>query len=290
MNFGRFVAIDWSGAKDAGRGLAGIQIAVCEAGRSAPRLVANPDGGNWRRSDVVSWLSDDVAQGNAALVGFDFAFSFPFCDSGRYFPNTEVSSKSPQTLWQLVDSVCIDAAEFYGRPFTTDHRVSTSFWSCGPRPAGILERHRETETVCARRKLGRPESIFKLLGPKQVGLGSLAGMRVLRRLHQIDGITIWPFDAAASGMTVVEIFPRRFLNEAGHGTAKIRTRAELDAALIAYGSEPAEAISGQLGDDQTDALVSAAALRHVADRREVWNPPSMTRCAQEHEGWIFGVV
>jgi hypothetical protein len=289
MSFRRFVAIDWSGARDdQGKGLAGIQVASCEAGVKAPSLVANPSGGSWRRTDVLSWLEDRATDGEPILVGFDFAFSFPYCGGREYMPGLD--TETPAELWRLVEDLSSDAPELNGMPFILDPRFVDSFWSSGRRPQSFSERHRETEVACRDQDGGRPESVFKILGPKQVGLGSLAGMRVLTRLTRLDGVSIWPFDEATSGLVCVEIFPRHFLMRARHGTRKVTTKEDLDAVLAGFDCESADLGDDAIDDHKTDALVSAAGLRYVAGSPEIWNPPSMSACARKHEGWIFGVV
>lgn len=55
--FTRFACIDWSGART--ERLAGIAVAICGAGRSAPRLVAGPHP-RWSRADVLDWLLAQV--------------------------------------------------------------------------------------------------------------------------------------------------------------------------------------------------------------------------------------
>jgi hypothetical protein len=290
MRFRRYVAIDWSGARDRGRGLPGIQVAACGNGRSAPAIVSNPRGGAWRRSDIVAWLSAAAGGDGPVLVGFDFAFAFPYCDDGSYLPGVRLDEETPAALWRLVETLSGDAAELYGGGFARDPRFAGAFWRHGPRPSDFDERHRRTEVSCRRQGGGAPETVFKLVGAKQVGLGSMAGMRVLARLRRQAAVSIWPFDRPDTRCVCVEIFPRHFLLRAGLGRRKAWTREDLDTALRAYDCEPTVIREGDLGGDRTDALISAAALRRVATEDEAWRPPSMTACARDREGWIFGVA
>jgi hypothetical protein len=290
LRFRRFIAVDWSGARDTGRGLPGIQVAACREGGAAPALVDNPGGGAWRRSDVISWLAAETLRDAPILVGFDFAFAFPYCEGGAYLGGVEPDLGTPAALWRLVDSVSTDEPEYYGRPFSADPRFASAFWTNGKRPAGFDDRQRLTEVHCSGQGGGNPESVFKLVGAKQVGLGSLAGMRVLARLRCQNDVSIWPFQDADTDCVCVEIFPRHFLIRAGLGHRKVRNQADLDTALAAYDSELVELDGGDLDDNRTDALISAAALRRVAAADDVWRPPSMTPCARDHEGWIFGVM
>jgi hypothetical protein len=43
-------------------------------------------------------------------------------------------------------------------------------------------------------------------------------------------------------------------------------------------------------DHDTDALIAAAGLRHIAGDPRVWSPPGLDALARRAEGWIFGVT
>ncbi len=292
IDFRRFIAIDWSGARDPGRGLEGLQVAACEPGAAPPDLVTNPAGGAWRRSHIARWLLAEARRAGPLLAGFDFAFAFPFCDVGAYMPGTDCAREGPFDLWELVDEVSLEQPDFYAGAFVEDGRFANAFWIRGPQPRRFAGRCRWTEKRCRIQGLGRPETVFKLIGGKQVGKGSLAGMRVLRHLRRNGGgaVRVWPFDEIGDGNCVcVEIFPRHFLSRAGLGGRKVRALEPLNRALRFFASDPVPGRAGDLSDHQTDALVSAAALRRLGADGAVWRPPSMTPCARAREGWIFGV-
>ncbi|MTI84255.1 MAG: hypothetical protein FH756_10190 [Firmicutes bacterium] len=82
MQFNNFIAVDWSGAK--GPSLKGLKVASCEPGEGAPSLIST--NGNWRRSHLVNWITRKAKDNGPILVGFDFAFTFPYCDKKAYFP------------------------------------------------------------------------------------------------------------------------------------------------------------------------------------------------------------
>ena len=69
----------------------------------------------------------------------------------------------------------------------------------------------------------------------------------------------------------------------------MRDYRELNAALAALGS-PTVRGSGPLDDHSADALLTAAWLRTVADRGELWHPRAMTPEIAGTEGWTFGVA
>lgn len=282
--FDRCVAIDWTGARAPFR--SGIAVAVAEPGTSAPRLVEPPSERGWTRGGVLEWLVAE-SERTRLLVGFDFAFSLPFERARTYFEGEAGAFE----LWALVDAVCAGEADFFGGSFAEDPRFATGFWVRGKKPPGFELPQRATELACRAAGHGAPESPYKLLGPKQVGKGSLAGMRVLHHLRtrHRDRFAIWPFEPHDDGRTVLaEIYPRLFLREAGHGNAKIRDASALAVALRALGASAPDA-AGALEDHDTDALVAAAGLRALATKEASFVGPRTVREARVREGWILGV-
>ena len=83
MYFDKFIGIDWSGAKSSFQ--KGISVAECTKGNTVPQIVKPLDDKYWTRSNLIKWLYKEInLQKN--LVGFDFAFSYPFYDRCCYFP------------------------------------------------------------------------------------------------------------------------------------------------------------------------------------------------------------
>lgn len=283
--FDRFLAIDWSGAKGRYRGVA---LAACRAGRAAPRLLPAPGGGPWTRSAVAAHVAALCDRPGRTLVGIDCAFSLPAAAS-RVWLN---GGGSAFDLWALVDRVTADHPDYLGAPFARHPDYAEAFWCAGPRRAGWIEPRRETELACRRDRLGAPDSAMKQFGPKTVGPGALAGMRLLHALRRArpGRIAVWPFEPPGrASVVMVEIYPRLFWRRAGRtATAKVRDPAALDAALVALGSQPAR-LAGELSDHDTDALVAAAGMRQVAAEAETWRPPGLSPDVARGEGWIFGV-
>lgn len=282
--FGRFIAIDWSGAR--GKRYSGIAVAECAVGDAAPRLVEGP-GGWWSRTAVFDWLRAELSK-EPALVGIDCAFSLPFAVAARGFPGGKATVFD---LWDAVEEVCAAEPDFGGGAFASHPLHGVGFWHGGPQPDWYEDPHRATEWACRADGLGHPQSPYKLIGSRQVGKGALAGMRVLRALRSaLPGrLAVWPFDAPAPGRSVmVEIYPRLFLKHTGFGQRKIRDGAEMDEALRRLGSHPLER-TGAVSDHDSDALVSAVGLRWLAGIPLAWAPPGLDDTARRQEGWIFGV-
>jgi hypothetical protein len=279
MAFDSFIAIDWSGAN--GR-YAGIAIARCEPGEGAPRLVA-PDEARWTRTAVATWLERELRSGAQLLIGFDLAFGMPY-EAGGYAAAPR--ARDIFALWDAIEAASACAGDFSCTPLLADPAFAPLYWARGTRPASWTLRQRRSEIACADATGTRPECVFKLIGAKQVGKASLTGIRVLRhvRARQRERVAVWPFEPVDAKSALVEIYPTLFRKRAGHGLAKLRTRAELNRALRALGSQPLRGRTA-LTDHDTDALISAVGMRAIASGElPVIDSPQIRR-----EGWIFGV-
>lgn len=298
--FRHFIAIDWSGA--AGQRHRGIALARCDIGDGAgdsacigpPKLI-RPDH-VWSRPDVLDFLIHDLPPGS--LVGMDLGIALPFTDCGAYFPGWENSPPDAQALWALVDQVCKDDPHLGAAGFVDHPDISRYFRRHGGRegdlfhaPAAPNRRGRLRVTEGQQRVLGcTPYSNFNLVGAAQVGKSSLTGMRVLYHLR--GKLPVWPVQPLApSGSTIVEIYTTIAALAGGRtaGRSKMRNAGELNAALAIVGS-PGIAAQGTLDDHRCDALLSAAWLRSISARPELWRPNGLTDKIARTEGWTFGAV
>ena len=270
MRFGRFVGIDWSGAVGARH--PSVQVAICDAGDAAPRLVL-PAAGIWSRTGVLEWLaglSGDV------LVGMDAGFGF------AAIPGFD---RPARDLWAEVEAAAAGDADLGGHGFVAARR--DVFWmgvADGPRH---LKAHlRVTERVYAESRLGTPTSNFVLLGASQVGKATLSAMRLLHRLDW----PVWPFDPLpAQGPVILEIYAQAFARMAGF-RGKLRDRAALDVALAHFGGRPMPgAFPSTFPDHVGDAIVTAAGLRAIAHQPRWWVPDGL-EAVRTTEGWTFGVA
>jgi len=136
----------------------------------------------------------------------------------------------------------------------------------------------------------RPVSNFNLVGAAQVGKSSLTGMRML---HHLRGrLPVWPVDPLPeTGSVVCEIYTTIAARAAGRrtGASKIRDHADLNAALVALGSEPVTG-TGTITDHAADALITAAWLRQAAQDPALWSPAGLTPEIAQTEGWTFGAA
>jgi hypothetical protein len=285
--FTSFVAIDWSGA--VGPKQPGIAVAHCREGSEAPQLIAAP-AGIWSRQAVLEWLLNDLPPNS--LVGLDLGASLAFADRQAFFPEWDASPANARDLWALVEDICRDDLHLAASSFVAHPVARTYFRHRGEEGAhfgGGAGRLRLTEV--AQREQGlNPYSNFNLVGAAQVGKSSLTGMRGLHRLN--GHIPIWPFDAdPGSGSMIVEIYTSLAARESGKrkGQTKIWTGEELDQRLAQFGCAPHSAMP-HYSDHKTDALITAAWLRHAHGRPALWAPRERLPDIARTEGWTFGVL
>lgn len=285
LNFTTFIAIDWSGqAVERPKGLA---VARASAGADAPELVEC----NWSRQDIADWLGTLADSGTRALIGLDLSPAFPLVDAGAYFPGWDRSPPDGPALWKLVEDLSTEDPHLAATSFVQHPEARRHFrqrGDCGDLFPPGRGRFRVCEHGQAEMRLS-PYSCFNLVGASQVGKSSLTGMRVLHRLR--GKVPIWPFDPLPeSGPVLVEIYTALAARTAGmrKGISKIRDAATLDTMLAVLGSKP-HAPLARYDDHATDAILTAAWLRAVADDPGLWAPAGLTPELARTEGWTFGV-
>ncbi len=114
-------------------------------------------------------------------------------------------------------------------------------------------------------------------------------MRMLLRLDPY--LPLWPYDPVpGEGSVVAEIYTSIAAAAAGlpRGRTKIRDAKSLDAALAVLGSRRHRKLA-RYDDHATDAILTAAWLRKVADDPRMWSPERLTPEIARTEGWTFGV-
>ena len=299
MEFDLIIAVDWAGRMTQGGRTSAIQVAECNPRTNMVTLVNNPATGHyrWRRQEVLNYILQQ-GENQKILVGLDFAFSYPYCyGAGNvYFPHHPNSPANPQALWAAVDAFCHREHDLYGGTFCTplNPTFGPYYWYRVNRrycqgEQFVPSRMRSTEQRCRANLDVSPLSVFKCVY-QNVGLGSLAGFRLLHHLHGRAGISIWPFDRprAADALTVVEIYPRVFLQMSGINPPDGQYAAQTQTCLQHFGVELAgPELGANWSGDTRDALVSAAGMMRLSQSREIWDIATKP-CAQQ-EGWIFGV-
>jgi hypothetical protein len=253
-------------------------------------LINPPAAKGWSRAAILDWLSNIAANDRPMLIGIDLSLGFPFVDAGGFFPDWPDSPTDAPALWQLVDGMCSDDPHFSVATILQHSDIAPHFRQTGRRGArftGTMGRLRVTEAGQAAMGL-RPYSCFNLVGAAQVGKASLTGMRVLHRLR--GTIPVWPFDPVPdSGPVIVEIYTALAAMAAGRrpGRSKMRNAATLIVALETFSAEAA--LPETISDHISDAILTAAWLRTVADNPALWSPGNLTSDIAITEGWTFGV-
>lgn len=280
--FSRFACVDWSGAK--GSRHPGIELAVCNAGSEAPTLVA-PPAKTWSRQAIADWL---LAQDDDLLIGFDFSFAPPLVKRGSYLPGDNVPADA-RNFWAYVEAICDDpdlgAASFLER----HHRRHFYFGVADGAKAAFMHL-RACEAHYNAGGGGKPSTVYDAIGAAQVAKASFAGMRLLN--HVVGSIPIWPFDPVPDqGPLIIEIYTQIAARAAGirKGRSKIRDGEGLNLALRAFCSDTHTPL-GRYTDHATDAILTAAWLRHVSETHAFWTPSALTPEIAATEGWTFGVV
>jgi len=284
--FGHFAAIDWSGA--VGPRQKGIAVALCGLGSDAPVLVR--PGRPWSRQAVLDWMLADMPPDT--LVGFDLGPSLPFIDRGAFFPQWADSPADARGLWALVEQICAPDPHLAASSFVDHPQAARHFRRHGGREGDLFGggrgRLRVTELAQMAQGLS-PYSNLNLVGAAQVGKSSLTGMRVLHRAQH--HLPIWPFDAdPGTGSLVVEIYASLAARAAGKRKGQTKIGAdELDARLAALDCAAHVPLTIRYSDHATDALLTAAWLRHAHRDPALWSPAGLTDRIARTEGWTFGV-
>ncbi len=285
MYFDKFIGIDWSGDKNNFQ--KGISVAECPRGNNVPQIVKPVDAKYWTRSTLIEWLHKEIKlQRN--LIGFDFAFSYPFYDKSCYFPGIKDSPVNSEKLWKLIEDTNANAKNFYGGDIWANKTYGKFFNSPKLKGSHFVSRRRYTERI-AKKKILSPSPTFNCVGPGAVGTGTLAGMRILNLLK--NKTKIWPFDELnfSTKTVIVEIFPSYYFR-----LSKIKpekkvgyTTENINKSLNFFNSKSLKKnqIIGGPDQDDADSIISSAALRFLSADKQIWKVPNSSK----KEGWIFGV-
>jgi hypothetical protein len=284
--FTAFAAIDWSGAK--GIRHKGIAVALCRSGTEAPQLV-QPDNRIWSREEVGHWLTRQAAQ-EQTLFGFDFSFAPPLVERGAYLPGEAHVPDAAPAFWAYVDRLCGDEPDLCAASFLEQHHRPHFYFGAADGAKAQYMHLRRCEALYNAKGGGKPSTVYDAIGAAQVAKASFAGMRLLHRLR--GSVPVWPFDDVPDeGSLIVEIYTSLAARAAGRpkGRSKMRDGAALDTALATLGSDH-HAPLALYADHATDAILTAAWMRRMAQETALWSPQALTPQIARTEGWTFGVV
>jgi len=238
----------------------------------------------------VDWLKKQLDREQRLLIGLDFAFGFPFDDASGYLGGLAEGVNDIFGLWSLIEEKSCGDPDFGCLRFITSPEYKRLFWTRGSQPRHWTNLKRHTELACAAATATHPDTLYKMIGSKQVGKASVTGMRVLHHIRSCmgDRVAIWPFDHVRKS-AMVEIYPTMFRKIATKSVAKLRSLADLNSALIRVASEPIRRLAREPSDHETDALISAAGLRQIAADPNIWSSSNLRGRNVQREGWIFGI-
>lgn len=297
--FERFIGIDWSGAT----GQSDQQIYLAEARRLGARITVSSVARARDRTAVEDFLlgsalepapgweawsrPEPIDRRSRRLVALDFAFGFP---AGFRHPDVHAA-----WTWDHLGRWASDLVPSDG----AGHDPIRDAIAASPGLAGQFRMKagdrvpdqplRQTDLSVEGR---RPESVFHLVGPSQVGLGSIAGIGMLHRLRGSPGLAVWPLDPperiAAAHAVLVECWPRMWL---GPSVSKNELPQRV-AQMAAWGREGVvfrtQAEQAALSSGHAlDAVAAAVGAARVADRLP--DPRALPEESRTREGWIAGV-
>ncbi|MBL0926958.1 MAG: hypothetical protein IBJ11_04800 [Phycisphaerales bacterium] len=256
--FGRYIGIDYSGAKTPTSGLPGLR--VYKAAPDTPPAEVRPPPGrtrHWTRRGVAEWLAARLAEGAPALVGIDHGFSFPL----QYFEHHRLPRNWPAFLDDFHLHWPTDGDR------TTVDLVRSGTLGRGPERLGDRAWKRLTE-----RRAGGAKSVFHFDVQGSVAKSTHAGLPWLLhiRRRRSDRVHIWPFDGwtpPARRSVIAEVYPS--LWSRGLPRAR-RTPDQHDARSVAHWLRQTD-LEGRIAEYFAPALSES------------------DRALAAIEGWILGV-
>ena len=300
-SFERFVGIDWSGAART----SGQQIYVAEAHRHGGRITLHSVLRARDRAAVETFLRGgalepapawagwpgptELSGRRARLIGLDFAFGFP---AAFRHPDRPDGRWDWPDLGRLASSLDSDGAGVRER-LAGDPLLAGQFRFERGANATMHLRLTDEELAAAGAADGlRAESVFHLVGPSQVGIGSVTGIAMLHRLRSEQRVAVWPFaedDALdAAPVVLIEVYPRMWLERGLHKNEfpeRVRQLEAWEHQGIVYRSK-AELAAASSGD-ALDA--AAAAIGLARSSPSLPSPAVLPQESREREGWIAGV-
>lgn len=234
--FGRYIGVDYSGAKTAESSLKEIRV-YASTPSAEPEEVLPPEGPGkyWSRRALMRWLLDQLSSGAPSIVGIDHAFSFPIA----YFEKHGLPLDWPGFLNEFQRHCPTDQANTYVDFF---REGAAGCWTSVTGEPSWL-RLTEQWTTSAK-------SVFLFEVQGAVAKATYAGLPWLRYLRQElrSKVHFWPFDGwdVPEGLGVVaEVYPslwmKRFARQdrngdqhAAYSVAAWFRRADLNGSISQF--------------------------------------------------------
>lgn len=268
-DFGRFLGVDWSGAKVGGNVYLAEVVRTDGGGLSVERVE------RLSRAKVEAELR--LRPDRRTLAGLDFSFSFPadFVLDGR------ADWTWPELRRWTADLVASSGGDVRAALHIAPERDQ---FRLVPGDRAPLLRRR-TEEAC----VPLPASVFDLVVyQRQVTLGTIHGMAVLDHLADVAHLAVWPYDrdrVAGAATVVAEAYPSMWLDPDLRKGSEVDRREQVSrwrARPDVVGLDADTVALLHRSGDAADALAVALALPDVP-----LNAPDDDLIARE--GWILGV-
>ena len=272
--FDRVIIADWSAAsaptpqrpsRDA------IWLGVADAGGPHPPQYHRT------RASAEAMLRVQIAAAQAAgqrlLIGCDFPFGYP-----QGFAAALTGRGAARAVWDYLAAHISDGPDNANNRFDFANTINARFGN-GPfwgRPAARALPHLPArkavdytalpfgERRVIEQRIPRAQTVWKLFTTGSVGSQSLVGLPMIARLAQIEGVSVWPFDAPLTDVVLAEVYP-----------------SLLDLAVAQRMAD------GQAIKDAVQVQVLAAAL--FAQAPAVWQDLlALPAPEAREEGWILG--
>ncbi|WP_299691383.1 gephyrin-like molybdotransferase Glp [uncultured Tateyamaria sp.] len=270
--FDTVLVADWSAGKRSPERPSKDAIWVCIARDG----VAEDPVYHRNRIAAEAWIADlirdEQAAGRRLLATFDFPFGYP-----RGVARVVTGQDDPFALWDWLAARITDDPAGANNRFEVAEALNALFDGPGPfwgkthrdRWPGVPYRKADIrfDQVAERRRCDHvaqaASSCFQLAFPPTVGSQVLMGLPMLARLRQIDGVAVWPFEAATTPVVLAEIWPGLIepavqeVMQAAEGTDAIRDRVQVALLAQALSRLPDETLAAWLNEVPSDAREEA---------------------------------
>lgn len=257
--FGRYIGIDYSGAKTPTSSLKGLRIYMADL-ETLPSEVQAPKSARkyWTRKGIAEWLVEQLREDHATIVGIDHGFSFPL----RYFEVYHLPPDWPSFL-----------DDFQHHWPTDDDNTYVDFIRDGLRGNGVARTGNTRWRRLTEERAGSAKSVFHFDVQGSVAKSTHSGIPWLRYLRKtLPGkIHFWPFDGwdlPRGRSVIVEVYPS--LWKQGYPREN-RNQDQHDAYSVARWLRQAD-LDGSISTFLSPSLTPAE------------------RTLAKVEGWILGVM
>lgn len=227
--FDTFIIVDWSGGNQGSVQPQADAVWGCVARENAVEDAVYLRNRNIAEKWLLNTLICERAAGRRVFVGFDFPFGYPVG-----FGVALTGSDDPFTLWDWFEARIKDAPTSNNR-FDLAGQINSYFGGKGPFWGNALKRD---IVDLPRTKLAYENSfpnrrkaedyakgaftLWQMSGVGSVGGQTMMGLPVLARLRRHFGaeLTVWPFEALGSPISIVEVWPSLTVDMAPAGWIK----------------------------------------------------------------------